>query len=241
MSTTTSPGRTPARSASRESRRAVPVSSRAATSASDSACSASSASSACRAARSVRRIAACSWAQRCRSDDSTVARASSGVPVRTRLRAIAGVTRNADRIAARCPPTSAPTRWKGTCGDHGTTTCPATSMPRRPALPASWANSPASSSSPLARSTRSITTVRAGRLTPSASVSVAKATFRSPSANAASTTSRWTGASPPWWAATPDSSASCQPAASIARSSPPDKGASDSLTRARIRTRSPRW
>ena len=57
-----------------------------------------------------------------------------------------------------------------------------------------------------------MTTVRAGMLMPSASVSVANTTFTSPSAKHASTASLNGGTMPAWWAATPASSAG-EPAA----------------------------
>ena len=52
---------------------------------------------------------------------------------------------------------------------------------------------------------RSMTTVRAGMLMPSDSVSVAKTTCRSPAEKQASTVSRKAGTSPAWWAAIPAS------------------------------------
>ena len=80
------------------------------------------------------------------------------------------------------------------------------SMPRRPARPVSWVYSPAVTStwvSPLNLRNRSMTTVRAGMLMPSASVSVANTARIRPSVNNSSTVSLNTGISPAWWAATP--------------------------------------
>ena len=68
-------------------------------------------------------------------------------------------------------------------GCHSTTPCPSTSSPRRPARPVSWVYSPGVMSacvSPLNFTSFSMTTVRAGMLMPSASVSVAKTTLQSP-------------------------------------------------------------
>ncbi len=64
-------------------------------------------------------------------------------------------------------------------GCQQTTAWPSTSMPRRPARPVSWVNSPAVMSacvSPLYLTSFSNTTLRAGMLMPSARVSVAKTT-----------------------------------------------------------------
>ena len=65
-------------------------------------------------------------------------------------------------------------------GCHSTTACPSTSMPRRPARPVSWVYSPGVRSawvSPFHFDSFSSTTLRAGMLMPSASVSVAKTTL----------------------------------------------------------------
>ena len=91
-------------------------------------------------------------------------------------------------------------------GCHSTTPWPSTSRPRRPARPVSWVYSPGVMSawvSPFHLSSFSITTVRAGMLMPSASVSVAKTAFTSPRVNSSSTTSLKAGSIPAWWAATP--------------------------------------
>ena len=80
------------------------------------------------------------------------------------------------------------------------------SMPRRPALPVSWVYSPGVRGrccSPLNFTSRSNTTVRAGMLMPSASVSVAKTTLIRPAVNNSSTVWRKIGSIPAWWAAIP--------------------------------------
>ena len=85
------------------------------------------------------------------------------------------------------------------------------SMPRRPARPVSWVYSPAVRSawpSPLYLLSFSRTTVRAGMLMPSASVSVANTAFTRPATNSSSTVSLNTGSKPAWWAAIPRSRAS---------------------------------
>ena len=79
-------------------------------------------------------------------------------------------------------------------------------MPRRPARPVSWVYSPGVSISwwsPVNLVSFSITTVRAGMLMPTASVSVANTTLTSPSMKHASTTSLNGGTMPAWWAAMP--------------------------------------
>ena len=84
-------------------------------------------------------------------------------------------------------------------------------MPRRPARPVSWVYSPGVMSacvSPLNFVSRSSTTVRAGMLMPSASVSVANTARTSPRTNSSSTACLNGGISPAWWAATPRRSAS---------------------------------
>jgi hypothetical protein len=81
--------------------------------------------------------------------------------------------------------------------------------PRRPARPVSWVYSPGVSrtcDSPFHFSSRSITTVRAGMLMPSARVSVATTTLSSPRWNRTSTHSLNAGTMPAWWAAMPSSS-----------------------------------
>ena len=70
----------------------------------------------------------------------------------------------------------------------------------------SWVYSPGVTStwaSPFHFDSRSITTVRAGMLMPSASVSVAKTTFTRPALNSCSTDSLNVGSIPAWWDATP--------------------------------------
>ena len=82
-------------------------------------------------------------------------------------------------------------------------------MPRRPARPVSCVYSPGVSCSwrsPVNFVSFSITTVRAGMLMPTASVSVAKTTLIRPSVKHASTASLNGGTIPAWWAATPASS-----------------------------------
>ncbi len=79
-------------------------------------------------------------------------------------------------------------------------------MPRRPARPVSWVYSPAVSGawvSPFHLSSRSMTTVLAVMLTPSASVSVANTARTRPAANSSSTTSLNAGSIPAWCAAMP--------------------------------------
>ena len=79
-------------------------------------------------------------------------------------------------------------------------------MPRRPARPVSWVYSPGVSSScrsPWNFHRSSITTVLAGMLMPSDSVSVANTTFTRPASNSSSTVSLNTGSMPAWWAAIP--------------------------------------
>ena len=101
---------------------------------------------------------------------------------------------------------SAATSSKVTNGDHSTTACPWSSMPRRPARPVSWVYWPGvrdSWRSPVNLVSFSITTVRAGMLMPRARVSVAKTTFTSPSTKHASTASLNGGTMPAWWAAMP--------------------------------------
>ena len=81
-------------------------------------------------------------------------------------------------------------------------------MPRRPARPVSWVYSPGVSStwaSPLYFTSFSSTTVRAGMLMPSASVSVANTARTRPRTNSSSTVSLNAGSMPAWWAATPRS------------------------------------
>ena len=81
-------------------------------------------------------------------------------------------------------------------------------MPRRPARPVSCVYSPGvrnSWRSPVNFESFSITTVLAGMLIPSASVSVANTTLTSPVANASSTASFIGGTIPAWCAAKPAS------------------------------------
>ncbi len=97
-------------------------------------------------------------------------------------------------------------RSRGMNGWYSTTASPRLSIPRRPARPVSWVYSPGVSSSwrsPCHFISRSITTVRAGMLIPSDSVSVANTTLTSPAANSSSTASLNSGSMPAWWAATP--------------------------------------
>ena len=104
---------------------------------------------------------------------------------------------------------SSATRSNGTNGLHRTTAWPSSSMPRRPARPVSWVYSPGVSISwwsPVNLVSFSMTTVRAGMLMPTASVSVAKTALISPSTKHASTTSLNAGTMPAWWAAMPASS-----------------------------------
>ena len=75
-------------------------------------------------------------------------------------------------------------------GCQSTTPWPSMSSPRRPARPVSWVYSPGVMSawvSPFHFDSFSITTVRAGMLMPSASVSVAKTTLQSPRTKSSST------------------------------------------------------
>ena len=98
------------------------------------------------------------------------------------------------------------TRAGSISGLQSTTACPSTSMPRRPARPVSWVYSPGVRSacvSPLNFDSRSSTTVRAGMLMPSASVSVAKTAVTRPRTNSSSTVSLNAGISPAWCAAMP--------------------------------------
>jgi hypothetical protein len=83
-------------------------------------------------------------------------------------------------------------------------------MPRRPARPVSCVYSPGvrkARASPVNLVSRSMTTDRAGMLTPSARVSVANTALTSPSTKHASTASLNGGTIPAWWAASPISSA----------------------------------
>ena len=83
-------------------------------------------------------------------------------------------------------------------------------MPRRPARPVSCVYSPGVMSawvSPLYLTSFSSTTVFAGMLMPSASVSVAKTSFSAPVAKPSSTMALNAGSWPAWWAATPAVSA----------------------------------
>ena len=80
-----------------------------------------------------------------------------------------------------------------------TTAWPSTSMPRRPARPVSCVYSPGVSGaccSPLNFTSRSSTTVRAGMLMPSASVSVANTALTRPAVNSSSTVCRKIGSMP---------------------------------------------
>ena len=91
-------------------------------------------------------------------------------------------------------------------GCHSTTPWPSTSRPRRPARPVSWVYSPGVMSawvSPFHLLSFSMTTVRAGMLMPSASVSVANTTLHRPRTNSSSTHCLNAGSIPAWWAATP--------------------------------------
>ena len=97
--------------------------------------------------------------------------------------------------------------------DQTTTAWPSSSRPRRPARPVSCRYSPdvrLARPAPPYLVKRSMTTVRAGMLMPSDSVSVAKTTRSSPAAKHSSTVSRKTGTRPAWWAATPADSPSSQ-------------------------------
>ena len=85
------------------------------------------------------------------------------------------------------------------CGFHSTTAWPSTSIPRRPARPVSWVYSPGVNGrccSPLNLTSFSSTTVRAGMLIPSASVSVAKTALIRPAVNNSSTVWRKIGSIP---------------------------------------------
>jgi len=82
-------------------------------------------------------------------------------------------------------------------------------MPRLPALPAICWNSLVVNdrkSRPLNRSELRITTDRAGKFTPAATVEVANMASKSPSAIKVSTTTFQAGKCPEWWAAVPVSS-----------------------------------
>ena len=86
-------------------------------------------------------------------------------------------------------------------GCHSTTAWPSTSMPRRPARPVSCVYSPGVSPawvSPFHLSSFSMTTVLAGMLMPSASVSVANTTRTRPAENSSSTISLNVGSIPAW-------------------------------------------
>ena len=85
------------------------------------------------------------------------------------------------------------------------------SMPRRPARPVSWVYSPGVMStwvSPFHLDSLSMTTVRAGMLMPSASVSVAKTILTRPALNSCSTHSLNVGSIPAWCEAMPRTRAS---------------------------------
>ena len=119
------------------------------------------------------------------------------------------VGRNAERRWNVRLDASAATCSNGTNGLHSTTAWPSSSMPRRPARPVSCVYSPGVSISwwsPVNFVSFSMTTVRAGMLTPTASVSVANTALISPSVKQASTTSLNAGTMPAWWAAMPASS-----------------------------------
>ena len=84
-------------------------------------------------------------------------------------------------------------------------------MPRRPARPVSWVYSAgvmSTCASPLNFTSFSSTTVRAGMLMPSASVSVANTARMRAAVNSSSTISRNSGSIPAWWAANPRDSPS---------------------------------
>ncbi len=91
---------------------------------------------------------------------------------------------------------------KGSQGEYGTTTWPNASIPRRPARPAICWNSFGISTRrrrPSHLLIRPITTVRAGMLTPSARVSVAKTTCINPRPKSTSTSCLRIGSNPAWW------------------------------------------
>ncbi len=147
----------------------------------------------------------------CANDDSSSARADSAPTLPTRFTAMLYDGRKLDRsgyvrVEAR------PATCRGSVsGDHTTTACPSTSMPRRPARPVSWVYSPgvrSTCASPLYLTRRSSTTQRAGMLMPRARVSVAKTALTSPRTNNSSTTSLNAGSIPAWCAASPRSSPS---------------------------------
>ncbi len=108
---------------------------------------------------------------------------------------------------------SAATADIDTCGDHTTTAWPSESRPRRPARPVIWAYSPEDNPlRPCSRIlvSRSITTVRAGMLIPSDSVSVANTTRNKLDEKQSSTASRKAGISPAWCEPRPASSPAAQ-------------------------------
>ena len=87
-----------------------------------------------------------------------------------------------------------------------TTACPSVSIPRRPARPESCVYSPAdreTCAEPFHFVSDSMTTVRAGILIPSASVSVAYTILTRPRENRCSTLSFMRGSMPAWCAAMP--------------------------------------
>ena len=112
------------------------------------------------------------WAKE-RASRST---ASARVRLTIRLATMLYVGRKADRRTKSRLPARLATRSNDTKGDQQTMACPSLSRPRRPARPVSWVNWPGVRTScvwPVNFVSRSITTVRAGRFTPRASVSVA--------------------------------------------------------------------
>mmetsp|Transcript_33785 Transcript_33785/g.79072 ORF Transcript_33785/g.79072 Transcript_33785/m.79072 type:complete len:302 (-) Transcript_33785:446-1351(-) len=144
---------------------------------------------------------------------SSVFSSTSGPYPRLRWRSTNGRSTESCEEAVGILPTSisrsscplARLRRPATESDGAYTTYPSTSIPRRPARPAICQNSSArrgrcpGRSPSLGLSSWEKTTVRAGMLTPTARVSVAKTSFTSFCWKHISTNSRRIGSMPEWW------------------------------------------
>ena len=141
--------------------------------------SASSALRSCRASPTTA-LSAWNWA----NDDSSSSRAALAAELVHQVDRHVVRRPEASTGAGRCGWTPGRRPPRGFMpGCQSTTPWPSTSRPRRPARPVSWVYSPGVMSacvSPFHLTSFSMTTVRAGMLMPSASVSVAKTTLHRP-------------------------------------------------------------